>query len=248
MTDFDTLRPLATDLWAVEGTLKNGALRFPLRMSVLRAGGCLWLYSPCPITDSLATKLEALGPVAGLIAPNAFHHLFARTAATRFPKAELCASASLLKKGLKPAVVLNSGPLAGSDGAVEVLALQGVPGVAESVLLHRPSRSLIVADLMFNVSELSTLTRWFFKLTGSYGRPASSRLWRWVMRDRSAFATSIDQLASWDFDRIVMAHGAVVESDGRQVLGAALAHRYGALADSLAIPRDEAAGDSRLEA
>jgi hypothetical protein len=49
------------------------------------------------------------------------------------------------------------------------------------------------------------------------------RLIRFAIRDRGAARRSIDCILEWDFDRIIMSHGAVVASGGRAVLKEAFA-------------------------
>ena len=48
--------------------LTRGVVRLP--------DGRLFLHSPIAPSDDLAREVEALGPVAYLVAPNKFHHLF----------------------------------------------------------------------------------------------------------------------------------------------------------------------------
>lgn len=228
MTGFDALRPLAVDLWTVDGALASGPLRLPSRMTVLRAAERLWIYSPCTISDALAEHLATLGTVAGIVAPNGYHQLFAAAAAARFDGAARFRSPALTHKtGLEGWQTLPNGALAESGGDIEALTIQGVPTIAETVLLHRPSRSLVVADLMFNVSSAPFVTRWLLRSTDSYGRPAVSRLWRWKTRDSAALGGSLETLARWDLDRIVVAHGDVIETGGRVAFAAALRHRFG---------------------
>jgi hypothetical protein len=60
---------------------------------------------------------------------------------------------------------------------------------------------------------------------GTYNGLAMSRLWKVAMKDRKAFEDSIGKVLEWDFDRIVVAHGAVIERDGKRLLRGCLAER-----------------------
>jgi hypothetical protein len=51
------------------------------------------------------------------------------------------------------------------------------------------------------------------------GFPLDARLF--FVRDRAALARSIAELLTWDFDRIIVTHGRIVETGGRDVLRAA---------------------------
>jgi hypothetical protein len=44
---------------------------------------------------------------------------------------------------------------------------------------------------------------------------------RLLVRDRAAARRSLERILAWDFERVVVAHGAVLESGGREALRAA---------------------------
>jgi hypothetical protein len=50
-------------------------------------------------------------------------------------------------------------------------------------------------------------------------------MWNHWVKDRAAFDRSIERMLAWDFDRIVMAHGDIVETGGRRMLIEALRER-----------------------
>jgi hypothetical protein len=59
-------------------------------------------------------------------------------------------------------------------------------------------------------------------VVGCRGRMAQSRSWRFFTHDRSAARSSAERILAWDFRRIVMGHGEVVEGDARPALGQAM--------------------------
>ena len=71
------MQELAPDLWVADSPLRFLGLEMGARMTVIRLpDGKLLLHSPIAPTAELVREVEALGPVAYLIAPNKFHHLF----------------------------------------------------------------------------------------------------------------------------------------------------------------------------
>ena len=52
----------------------------------------------------------------------------------------------------------------------------------------------------------------------SYGRFGPSKLDPLLIRDRRAARESLERILAWDFDRVVVAHGDVLESGGREAL------------------------------
>jgi hypothetical protein len=120
--------------------------------------------------------------------------------------------------------VLTGTPPGLWSGVLEQVEIGGMPGVQEVVFVHRPTRTLLLTDLCFNVRSAPNLfTRVFMKLNGAYGHFGPSRVGRGFMKDRAAVRASVDRLLALDFERIVMGHGDVVQSGGRAELERAFA-------------------------
>ena len=45
-----------------------------------------------------------------------------------------------------------------------------------------------------------------------------------MIRDRAATRKAIDEILSWEFDRVVVSHGDVLEKGGREQLAAGFAY------------------------
>ncbi len=102
--------------------------------------------------------------------------------------------------------------------SVEVLPLGGV-GHHESVFLHRPTRTLVLTDLVFNLgAEHTGLTRILLKLNNAHGRFGPTRIMRVFTRDKAALLESVRFLQGWDYDRVVLSHGSVVETGGKVLM------------------------------
>lgn len=223
---------IAENLWGLEDVVSPSAgFRMPVRATVVRlVNGDLVLHSPLAIDDVTAAALAALGPVKHIVAPNCLHWLYVKAALDRYPEARVLAAA-----GLEPKLTAKAGvrfePLA--DGAFgDELRLQrvdGAPSMDEHVFLHTASRSLLVSDLVFNVrtgaSALMSMVLW---INGAHQKLAQSRVWRFAIKDRTAAAASASRLLDWDFERVVVGHGDVVEDDARARMRDALAWMVGA--------------------
>jgi hypothetical protein len=220
------LEKQAENLWTCETEQRLGlGVRLPARMTVLRLpDGTLALVSPIPISDSLSAELAALGPVSTLIAPNAFHHLHVPAAARRYPGARLLAAPGVASK--QPSLQFE--PLAPETIAPlrDVLAarlIEGLPKMSEVALFHAPSRTLLLTDLVFNiVSPPNFVTGLLLACSGTKGKLAQSRALSWLIRDRAAVQRSSAALFTWPFERLVMAHGQVLNQDAPALLRAAL--------------------------
>lgn len=201
--------------------------RFPARMSVLPLGaGKLALVSPVPIDDARAAAIAELGSVELLIAPNLLHHLYLDAAARRYPEARVLAPSRLRDKrrDLRIHATLEQGAPPELTAAVDVVPLEGAPGLDEFAFFHRATRTLVVTELVFNISRpRGLLAHLFLFLGGCHGRLASSRALRVLVKDRRAARASAERLLALPFETLVVAHGDIVERDARAQLAQALA-------------------------
>ena len=216
------LRQLAEDLWVAERPQRFYGLEVGTRMTVMRlAGGNLLLHSPVALGRDLRQELDALGRVCFVVAPNRVHHLYAGKVAEAYPEARLWVAPGLARK--RPDLVFvdvlgDEAPAEWKDDVDQVF-FRGRPYENEVVFLHRASRTLILCDLAFNFGPRSAApTRLLMKLIRSYGRFGPSTLDPWLIRDRRAARQSLERILAWDFDRVVVAHGDVLERGGREAL------------------------------
>ena len=80
---------VAGQIWLRAYPMRLACTRFEARMTVIRlASGELMLHSPCNITPRMIEEISALGPVAHIVAPGNFHHMYAATAQAAFPSAK----------------------------------------------------------------------------------------------------------------------------------------------------------------
>jgi hypothetical protein len=224
------LQAIDDGLWLVASTQPLGpGLVFPNRMTVMGLGdGALLLYSPVPLAEDDAQAIEALGEVRHLVAPSTFHHLHLGAAKVRFPKATTYGPRGLERKCAAPLdVLLGPGERCDLAPGVRGFVLGGMPKLNEIAFVHRPSRTLVVCDLVFNMTSPGALMRLVVWLSGVGARFGVSRLLASHVKDRAAFAASMSAILDEGFERVVMCHGDVVASGGRALLRDALTRRFG---------------------
>lgn len=216
------LRELAPDLWVTERSLRFAGIEVGTRMSVIRLrDGGLFVHSPVFPDAELRKELDALGPVRFAVAPNRFHHLYVGDFISAYPEVECFCAPGLAEKrsDLSWAGTLTDEAPEGWAGQIDQRLFQGYAVANEVLFLHRASRTLLATDIVFNVGpEVPPLTRFFFRLMGSYDRFGSSRLERLLIRDRPAARASLERVLEWDFDRVILAHGRVLEGGGVEAL------------------------------
>jgi hypothetical protein len=216
------LRSLTEELHVLDVPFRISGFELGGRMTVVRLPERgLWIHSPVRIDAAARAAVDALGPVRFLVAPNLMHHLFLKDWAAAYPEARVVAPAGLRRKqpGLRIDVELTDTPDAGYAAVFTQHLMRGVPWLDEFIFLHRPSRTLLLTDMAFHIRESSSwLTRTYLRLCGAYGRLAPTVLLRAMVKDRAALRASMDTVLGWDFERVVVCHGEVIEHGGREAL------------------------------
>ena len=216
------LTPLADNLWDYNAPLSILGMSLGHRMTVARLqNGALWVHSPVAYTPELATELAALGPVEHVVAPNAMHDTYLEGWFQAYPEARFHGARgfSKFRPDLKFTDQLGDTADAAWADQFDQHMVRGMPRLNEVVFLHRPSRTLILTDLAFNLgSEMPLLSRVMLKINGCYNCFAASRLLRTTIKDRAALRASLDKILAWDFDRIVLSHGRNLDRGGRELL------------------------------
>ena len=86
------------------------------------------------------------------------------------------------------------------------------------------SRSLLVTDFVFHILKVEGLwNRFGWWLNGGIGEPIQSRTLRSTFRDKGALRESTEALLDLDFDRLILCHGEVIDSGGKDALRQAAA-------------------------
>lgn len=215
------LQEWSDGIWIAEAPLRFFGIPFGTRMTVVRLDdGSLLLHSPIHISPSLRSELDLLGSVKHIVSPNKLHYLFLDTAIATYPDATLYVPLELAKK--RPE--FSYGTLLTDEipdawaGVMEQLIVRGSNSMQEVVFFHPRSRTLIVADLCENFGRhsplLTQIMAWFARM---YGRPRMPRDWQITFQDHEARRASFERLLKWDFDRVILAHGALLPSQAKPI-------------------------------
>ena len=216
------MRKLDESLWVVDRRQRFYGLECGTRMTVIRlADGALLLHSPVRLKPELCRELDTAGRVRFVVAPNRVHHLYAGDVAKTYPEARLWVGPGLPEKrpDLQYVAILGDEAPAEWRGQVDQVFFAGRPYENEVVFFHRASRTLIMCDLAFNFGPgAPASTRFVMRLMLSYGRFGPSKLDPLLIRDRPKARDSLRRILAWDFDRVIVAHGDVLETGGHESL------------------------------
>lgn len=221
------LRLLDRDLWVTERPQRFFGIEMGTRMTVARlADGGLFVHSPVRLDAETRAALDALGPVRAVVAPNRYHHLYVGDYVTAYPAARIYAAPGLPEKrrDLEFHEVLGDAAPALWAGQIDQLIFRALAPLNDVLFCHRASHTLIATDLVFNMQRTESFATWLlFWLDGAYQQFGPTRLWRLLTRDRAAAGAAMERILSWDFDRVIMAHGDVLETGGHAAMRAAFA-------------------------
>ncbi|MCB9760138.1 MAG: hypothetical protein H6739_09920 [Alphaproteobacteria bacterium] len=221
----EPLTPLADGLWLATEPVRHLGLHLTATMALMRLGdGTLLAYSPVALTPARREAVAALGDVAHVYAPNLFHHTWAGGWAEAFPDARLHAPAGLSAKRPDLRIDRTFDTDFPIQDTVEELPIDGFR-LEERALLHRPSGTLVIADLVHNIGTPDHgWTAAYARAMGFYDRVALSRMIRWTaFSDKAAARRSLDTLLARPFERLVVGHGAPLTEGARAAVEAAYA-------------------------
>jgi hypothetical protein len=203
------LQEFGPDIWIADGPAVSvlGPLTLPTRMVVVRLrDGSLWIDSPVEVTGAEARQVALLGNVRYLVSPTPLHDW--RVA----PWKEVFPDAAVWKRPFEA-------PPAAWAADLDYFAFEGSVFLSEVEFFHAKSRTLIMTDFLQNYPKvarrpfLNALTR--AAGVQGVGVPLDIRL-SFVRRKRARVA--LNKLLTWDFDNLIVAHGACVRGGAKALV------------------------------
>lgn len=219
------MQSVAPNLWLLSYPLKMLGADLRRNATVIRlASGKLIIHSTAPFTAEDIAAIKSLGEPTWLVDAFLRHDTFAKEGRAAFP-----AAAYLAPVGFSNNFDVSTEPLLPppAEWSKEIAAAEvgGAPELGEVVLLHRPSRTLIVADLIFHFpGDPGLWTAFLLRLATVGGRrdPGMTVPYKKAITDPAAYAASVRKILEWDFDRIIVGHGEAIESGGKEKLRSTL--------------------------
>nr|WP_210162400.1 DUF4336 domain-containing protein [Maritalea myrionectae] len=221
-----TLEEFAEDIWITDGPeiVAAAGFHYPTRAAVIRlADQSLFVWSPIELDQALRDAVNELGEVKYLIAPNNLHHSFLAEWRHAYPLAKLYAAPGLVSKreDLKFDGILGDTPNMEWVDQIDQVVADGNVLTNEVVFYHRKSRTVLFTDLLQQmpkdwyrgwrriVAMLDLMTE---------DQPTVPRKFRLAFKDRKAARQAIDKIESWPSEKVLMAHGTPVHSNGQQFI------------------------------
>jgi len=219
------LQPFGRNIWITDGeTVAVAGFRYPTRMAVFKlSDGGLFFWSPTAISETLRAEVDALGAVRFIVAPNSLHHLFLPAWQSAYPNATLYAAPGLREKRRDIAFggELGDAPEAGWSGEIDQVAMRGNLITTEIVFFHRASGVVLFTDLIqhFPHGWFSGWRAVVARLDRLVGPEAAvPQKFRVAFVNRQAARAALARVLAWPAGKVLMAHGAPVQQDGRAFL------------------------------
>jgi hypothetical protein len=218
---------IAENVWTTARPQRFWGIETGTRMTIVRLGRQgAGLFVHCPVALDAATRAatDRLGPVRAVVASSLYHHLYVDDWIRSYPQAKFFACPELPRK--RPDLRFDA-TLGDEPDAIWAAHLRQVSFSArfekEVVFFHETTGTLITADVMLNLRHHpSPVTRFVALLMGNTA-PGKGYFERIAVRDWKLGRQQVDRILEWNIERIVLAHGALVERAGREVLREAYA-------------------------
>jgi len=212
------------NIWIVDGPdVRDMGVMFTTRMAVVKlSDGSLWVNSPVSVPFDTLKRITELGPVRYLLAATPRHVWRLAAWHTLFPEAQLWAprlTPFTLKKGHLPFTrILGDQPPQAWKDDFDQLAFKGNPLIEEVIFFHKQSRTVILDDLIQShpIAKGKPFRNALLKLAGVASPPGGVPLdIRLSFTNRDLARRSLEKLLSWDFCKLVMAHGPCIDRDAK---------------------------------
>ncbi|KIV94104.1 hypothetical protein PV10_05259 [Exophiala mesophila] len=227
------------------GRIKLGGRATLVKMQ----SGNVAVFSPVALTPDVKAKVKSLGPVKYIVAPDIEHHIFISTWVQEYPDAEVIGPEGLPEKREQDPATKGT-KFAHVFSAKNKLDLKISPEFdqefsteffhshvnKELVFLHKPTKTMIEADLLFNLPATEQysktgldprsgfLTKLFVGIQNTKGNMTWQKRFLWYgasSKDRAGFTESVKRINTWDYDRIIPCHGEVIETGGKATMNTA---------------------------
>ena len=217
-------------IWILEYPIRFAAMDLFGRMTIIKLeNGDLLIHDPCKIDQALQSEIDKIGEVKYIVAPGTYHHLFVTDFQQQYPNAEtfLCPGLEKKRPDIQFEWILGNKPDHRWENEIDQILIQGTRFISEVVFFHKPSKTLILVDLLENIGDdfqhpVSLLLRFWWKLVYKmWNNPKAAPEYQMGWGRKDIVKQGLDKILSWPSERIILAHGELIENNVSNVLSTA---------------------------
>jgi hypothetical protein len=218
---------VSNQIWILEYPIRFGGMDLFARMTIIRLeNGDLIVHDPCRIDAAMKQEIDAVGTVKYIVAPGNFHHLFVTDFQQRYPLAEtfLCPGLERKRADIPFDWILGNRPDPRWQEVIEQVVIQGTRIINEVAFFHKPSKTLILVDLLENIGDDYQhraglwLRIWWKLVFKMWNHPKAAPEYQMGWGDKAVVKKGLEKILSWQADRIILAHGELIDTNVDEVL------------------------------
>jgi len=220
------MQKIGDDIWVHDDSMKLAGTKLRLRMTVVKlSDGSLWVHSATALSPELKQEIDQLGEVKHIVAASNAHNTWLQDWCEAYPDAEAYVSAGIPRKvPLSNYHILRDGLENVWEKDLSWEFMPAVPMFNETVFFHKKTQSLIVTDLIQNYPDdvptgfAGIMTKYVFQPIGFKGTCIAPPLkMGFMIKDKQKFTGFIRNVQDWDFKRIIVTHGDIIEENAKSV-------------------------------
>jgi len=212
-------------IWLRKYPVHYAGADFFARATFIRLNdGSVLVHSPSSIDGALVAQVQDIGPVAHIVAPGSYHYFHVASWQNAYPEATtwICPGVERKCPDLEFDWFLSDHAPDTWNGELDQALVRGNRFIWEVAFFDRPSKTLVLTDLIENIGEQTEGTDWVLKLWWKavmhmWDRPRPAPEYQMGWKDKAAAKRSLERILEWDFERIVIAHGDNIEADAKAV-------------------------------
>ncbi|MBC3764696.1 DUF4336 domain-containing protein [Neptunicella marina] len=212
-------------IWIKEYPIRYAGTKFNSRMTIVRlTNSNLMIHSPCDIDEPTKASINKLGKVEFIIAPSNFHYFYISSAQEAFPDAEtlICPGVEIKIPNIKFNWFLGDQPDPRLIQDFEQVLVRGSKYMWEIAFFHKKTRTLILVDLIENFTDKTAGVSWSLKfwwkaIFHMWANPKPAPEYQFGWKDKKSACGSLNRILQWDFDKIIVSHGDLIEENAKKV-------------------------------
>ena len=217
-------------IWILEYPVRFAGMDIFGRTTIIRLeNGDLIVHDPCKIDDSTKKEIDEIGKVKYIVAPGSYHYLFVTDFQKKYPNAEtfICSGLERKRPEIKFDWILGNKPDHRWGDTFDQVLVQGTKIIWEVAFYHKPSRTLILVDLLENIGddykhEAGLLLQFWWKaVLRMWNNPKPAPEYQMGWGNKEIVKIALEKILSWDAKRVIISHGENIEEKVNETLAKA---------------------------